>query len=210
MTAPLTALAFGPPGAPGVLLLHPWWGVTPAVVGWAQALAGAGRRVLVPDLYDGRVVETVTGSIPEAEALADALEHATVLSRLAPLADELAATGAPWAAEGFSLGGFLASSLGAGGTAAPAELVLVYGGHPPVPGTAVPHHVEVHAADADPWFTDDELADVAAGYRAAGADVVVHRYPGCGHWFAEDGSPGYDAAGAALARQRVLARLTAP
>ena len=191
MTAPLTALAFGPPGAPGVLLLHPWWGVTPAVVGWAQALAGAGRRVLVPDLYDGRVVETVTGSIPQAEALADALEHATVLSRLAPLADELAATGAPWAAVGFSLGGFLASSLGAG-------------------GTAVPHHVEVHAADADPWFTDDELADVAAGYRAAGADVVVHRYPGCGHWFAEDGSPGYDAAGAALARQRVLARLTAP
>lgn len=210
MAAPLSTLTFGPPGAPGVLLLHPWWGLTPAVVGWAEALAASGRRVLVPDLYDGRVVDTVAESVPQAEALADALEHAAVLARLAPLADELAATGASWAAMGFSLGAFLASSLGTGGTATPTQAVLVYGGHPPVPGAAVPRLVEVHAADADPWFSEGELAEVTAGYRAAGADVVVHRYPGCGHWFAEEGSPGYDAAGAGLARERVLARLAVP
>ncbi|MFL1429829.1 MULTISPECIES: hypothetical protein [unclassified Nocardiopsis] len=40
----------GPGAGRPVLLLHPWWGVTPAVLEWADALAAAGRRVLVPDL----------------------------------------------------------------------------------------------------------------------------------------------------------------
>jgi dienelactone hydrolase len=36
-----------------VLLLHPWWGITPAVNKWTADLATAGRRVRLPDLYAG-------------------------------------------------------------------------------------------------------------------------------------------------------------
>ena len=49
-----------------------------------------------------------------------------------------------------------------------------------------------------------------AGFRDAGADVIVYRYEWCGHWFAETGSPGYEPAAAALARDRVLERLSVP
>ncbi len=40
---------------PGVVMLEEWWGVTDHIKRTADALAGAGFRVLVPDLYRGRV-----------------------------------------------------------------------------------------------------------------------------------------------------------
>jgi carboxymethylenebutenolidase len=67
--------------------------------------------------------------------------------------------------------------------------------------------VELHVAPGDPWFPEEELAEVSSGFRGAGAEVVVHRYEGSRHWFAERDSPGFDAAAAGLARDRVLARL---
>jgi carboxymethylenebutenolidase len=102
---------FGAAGHPPVLPLHPWWGITPAVTEWAADLAGVGRRVLVPDLYGGRTVAT----IEEAEALSEATlaDHAT-FGFIQRCADELAAQEHPWAAMGFSLGGFLACSLAGG------------------------------------------------------------------------------------------------
>jgi carboxymethylenebutenolidase len=193
----------GPAGAPGVLLLHPWWGVTPAVREWADQLGAAGRRVLVPDLFDGATPATEA----EAEALADAaLADPATAELVAACADTLAADGVPWAAMGFSLGAFLACPLAGRGAAAPDELVLFYGGRPPT-GEVRTRRVELHVAPDDPWFTPEELEEVASGFRGAGADVVVHRYEGARHWFAERGSPGFDAAAAGLARERVVARL---
>ncbi|HLA16708.1 MAG TPA: hypothetical protein VJZ72_07380 [Candidatus Limnocylindrales bacterium] len=62
----------------------------------------------------------------------------------------------------------------------------------------------------DPWFEDGEVVAVEAGFRDAGTDVTVYRYEGCGLWFAETGSSGYEATAAALARDRVLDRLRVP
>ncbi|WP_448611711.1 dienelactone hydrolase family protein [Geodermatophilus sp. URMC 60] len=196
-------LTSGPAGAPGVLLLHPWWGVTPAVREWVDQLVAAGRRVLVPDLFDGATPATEA----EAETLADAaLADPTTAELVAGCADTLAADGVPWAAMGFSLGAFLACPLAGRGDAAPAELVLFYGGRPPA-GDVRTLRVELHVAPGDPWFTEEELAEVSSGFRGAGAEVVVHRYGGSRHWFAERGSPGFDAAAAELARDRVVAQL---
>ena len=193
----------GPAGAPGVLLLHPWWGVTPAVHWWADQLAAAGRRVLVPDLFDG-----ATAATEEAGTLAQAaLADPTTAELVASCADTLAAEGVPWAAMGFSLGAFLACPLAGRGAAAPDELVLLYGGRPPAGSDVRTRRVELHVAPDDPWFTDEELDEVSSGFRDAGAEVVVHRYEGARRWFAEEGSPGHDPAATALARDRVVARL---
>ena len=194
----------GGPGSPGVLLLHPWWGVTPAVRWWADQLASAGRRVVVPDLFGG-----VTATSQEhAEQLAQAaLGDPATLTTLERHADELAADGAPWTAMGFSLGAYLACCLTGRGAADPGELVLFYGGRPPPAGDVRSWRVDLHVAPADPWFEDEELAEVVAGFRTAGAEVTVHRYEGAGHWFAEAGSPGYEPGAATLARDRVLDRL---
>jgi hypothetical protein len=128
-------LVVGDAGTPGVLLVHPWWGVTDAVRWWAHELAAAGRRVVVPDLYGGTVVTTTV----EAEARADAAVADPATGELiGRLADELAATGQPWAAMGFSLGAFLACPLAARGDAGPEDLVLFYGGRPPAGRTSGP------------------------------------------------------------------------
>ncbi len=199
-----TVTTVGDPAAPGVLLLHPWWGVTPAVHSWAVELVSAGRRVVVPDLYGGVTVATED----EAEELAQAtLGDPAAAAFVERCADELAADGRPWAAMGFSMGAYLACGLTGRGDAGPAELILCYGGQPPPAGDVRTRHVDLHVAPGDSWFDDDELAAVEGGFRNAGAEVTVHRYEGAGHWFAEEGSPGHDPAAAALARDRVLERL---
>lgn len=197
-------IVVGDAGAPGLLLLHPWWGVTDAVRWWADELAAAGRRVVVPDLYGGTVVTTIA----EAEARSDAVVADPATGELIRRqADDLAATGLPWAAMGFSLGAFLACPLAVRGDAGPEDLVLFYGGRPPGGADVRTRRVDLHVAPEDPYFEPDEVAAVEAGFLDAGADVTVHRYAGVGHWFAEDGSPGHDAAATALARDRVVKRL---
>jgi carboxymethylenebutenolidase len=44
----------GGTGAPGVVMLEEWWGVTEHIKKTADELAAAGFRVIVPDLYRGR------------------------------------------------------------------------------------------------------------------------------------------------------------
>jgi carboxymethylenebutenolidase len=206
-TPPYAVTSVGDPAAPGVLLLHPWWGVTPAVRGWADELVSAGRRVVLPDLYGGVTVATED----EAEELAQAtLGDPATSAFLERCGDELAADGVPWAAMGFSMGAYLACALAGRGTAGPAELILYYGGRPPPAGDVRTRHVDLHVAPGDPWFDDAELAEVEEGFRIAGSEVTVHRYEGAGHWFAEEGSPGYEPVAAALARDRVIDRLRVP
>jgi carboxymethylenebutenolidase len=42
----------------GVVMLEEWWGVNEEVKSWAERLASEGFRVLVPDLFRGRVAAT--------------------------------------------------------------------------------------------------------------------------------------------------------
>jgi carboxymethylenebutenolidase len=205
-TPPDGVTTLGTAGSPGVLLLHPWWGVTPAVRWWADQLVSVGRRVVVPDLYGGATAATVAA----AEALQAAMDDAAALALVERCADGLAAEGAPWVAMGFSMGAFLACHLAGRGATGPDELVLFYGGQPPPGADVRTRRADLHVVPDDPWFDDDELGAVEAGFRDAGTDVTVYRYDGCGHWFAETGSPGYEPAAAALARDRVLDRLSVP
>jgi carboxymethylenebutenolidase len=196
----------GDAGSPAVLLLHPWWGVTPAVRWWAEQLTAAGRRVVVADLYGGVTVATEEEAEERAQAT---LNDPAATAFLEQCADDLAGNGEPWAAMGFSMGAYLACALAGRGSAGPADLVLFYGGQPPPARDVRTQHVDLHVAPGDPWFEDEELAAVETGFRDAGSELTVHRYDGTGHWFAEEGSSGYDAAATAVARGRVLDRLRA-
>ena len=42
-------------GAPGVVVIQEWWGVNDQIRGVADRLSAAGYRVIVPDLYRGKM-----------------------------------------------------------------------------------------------------------------------------------------------------------
>ena len=44
---------------PGVLVLHAWWGLNDFIVRFCQRLAKEGFVVVAPDLYDGKIANTI-------------------------------------------------------------------------------------------------------------------------------------------------------
>src|SRR6185436_16835647 len=61
-----------PPGGKGkpVLVLHAWWGLNDTIKAFCNRLAGSGFVAFAPDLYHGKVADTIEG----AEVLGGALD----------------------------------------------------------------------------------------------------------------------------------------
>jgi dienelactone hydrolase len=64
---------------------------------------------------------------------------------------------------------------------------------------------QIHAMDADPWFTEEggDL-DAARALVASTPDVELFIYPGDQHLFTDSSLPSYAAAASALLIERVL------
>ncbi len=205
MTIRLYSAGDDVPDAPGVLVLHPWWGLNDDVVAYADRLAGEGFAVAAPDMFGGQVATTVE----DAERLAKAADEAAIdtitLTALDHLAQRVGSTG-KLAALGFSFGAHWAMW-------SPAQrdwvvaTVLYYGttGGPVLTAASVP--VVGHFAEDDPFETDEWVAEFERTLRSAGRDVTIHRYPGTGHWFAEPSRDAYRPEAADLAFDRTVAFL---
>jgi len=192
-------------GASGVVVFHPWWGLNDDVVAYADRLAAAGFAVVAPDLYRGPVAST----IEEAERLSASIDEAAAdgiaLATIDGLADRLGPA-ARLAVLGFSMGG-------AWSMWSPAERdrlvasVVYYGSieGPSLGRASVP--VLGHFAETDPYEPDEAIAAFEDTLRSAGRDVVIHRYPRTGHWFAEPPRDAYRAAAADRAFERTVAFL---
>lgn len=205
VTSRVYAAGAAGPGTPGVVMFHPWWGLNDDVVAYADRLAAAGFAVVAPDQFGGLVAST----IEEADRLSGAVDEAAVdaiaLAAVDHLADRLGPT-ARLAALGFSFGA-------AWSMWSPAERdrlvasVVYYGSTagPSLSRASVP--VLGHFAETDPYEPDEAIAAFEATLRWAGRDIVIHRYPGTGHWFAEPSRDAYRAEAADLAFERTVAFL---
>ncbi|MGZ3676777.1 MAG: dienelactone hydrolase family protein, partial [Ktedonobacterales bacterium] len=71
LATPDAATGPGDAGAPGVVVLHAWWGLTEPFRQVCDRLAEAGFVALAPDLYRGKT----TASAEEADALGSALDQ---------------------------------------------------------------------------------------------------------------------------------------
>jgi dienelactone hydrolase len=69
--------------------------------------------------------------------------------------------------------------------------------------------VQVHAMDADPFFTEEGDIDAARALVEQAKDGELFLYPGDQHLFADSSLAAYDAAATALLTERVLAFLAA-
>ena len=193
------------PGAAGVVVFHAWWGLNADIVAYAERLAEAGFAAFAPDLYRG----PVAGTIEEAEELHGSFDEpkadAIALRTIGRLSERLG-NRAHVGVVGFSMGG--AWSMWSPGHRAEVRCSVVYYGSitgPSLTRTTVP--VLGHFAETDPYESDDAVAAFERTLLDAGRDVVIHRYPGTGHWFAEPSRDAFKPEAAELAFDRTVAFL---
>ena len=191
--------------APRVVVFHPWWGLNDDVIAFVDRLAEAGFSVAAPDLVRGRLASTVE----EAERLLEGVDqdHADAVAiaavdRLAP-----SAAGPAIGAVGFSFGAAWAM-WSAAKRPAVAGSVVYYGtiAGPSLARASVP--VLGHFAEADPYEPAEGVVAFERALREAGRSVLIHRYPGTGHWFAEPSRDAWRPEAADLAFERTVAFLT--
>jgi carboxymethylenebutenolidase len=170
-------------GRPRVVVFHPWWGLDADVIAYADRLAGAGFSVAAPDLVRGRIATTVEDAERLAQEKDDAHADGVALAaidRLAGGSGHAARVGVV----GFSMGAAWAL-WSAAQRPAVAGTVVYYGSMlgPSLAKAMVP--VLGHFAETDPFEPDEGVEAFTRELRQAGRTVVIHRYPGTGHWFAE-------------------------
>ena len=190
--------------SPGVVVFHAWWGLHEDVIAYADRLAGAGFTVVAPDLVRGRMAATIA----EAEQLSSGVDqdHADAVALAA--IDHLASNGAAAriGTVGFSMGAPW-TMWSAAQRPTVAASVVYYGTMqgPSLSRASVP--VLGHFAEADPYEPDRAVAAFERTLRDGGREVVIHRYPGTGHWFAEPSRDAWRPEAAALAFDRTVAFL---
>lgn len=207
---PVGFLAVPPAGkGPGVLVLHAWWGLNDTIKAFCAELAESGFVAFAPDLYHGKVANT----IPEAEALGSALDssHLQAKAEIAEatrfLNERAGPTGRGLAVIGFSLGVYYALDLAAADPEHIRSVVLFYGtgGGDWINSRAA---YLGHFAENDPYEPKSNVDELEEELRRAGRPVTFYHYPGTGHWFFEsDRTDAYNPAAASLAWERTRAFL---
>ena len=206
-------LAVPPTGkGPGVLVLHAWWGLNDTIKAFCTRLAESGFVAFAPDLYHGKVADT----IPGAETLGSALDanhlqaEAEVAEAALFLNERAGQAGRGLAVIGFSLGALLcAAPRRRRSRPHPFRRPLLRDR-----GTMGSDFSNSradylgHFAENDEYETQSNVDSLEAALRRAGRPVTFYRYRGTGHWFFEpDVTQAYNQAAASLAWDRTLAFL---
>jgi dienelactone hydrolase len=185
-----------------LVLYHHVLGLTDGVRAFADELRQAGHTVHTPDMFEGRLFDSIEDGISFAQK-----EGFGELAGRGVAAAEEIGPGAVYA--GFSFGVMPAQQLaqtrpGAGGA-------LLMSGCLPVSefGTAWPEgvSVQVHGKEADELFAED--LEAAQALADSTGDAELFLYPGTEHLFADSSVTDYDPIAASLLMERVLAFLDA-
>lgn len=190
-------------------MLHAWWGLNDTIKALCTRLAENGFTAFAPDLYHGKVADT----IPAAEALgreldADHLQaKEEVLHAVKFLAGRCGRKAASVAVVGFSLGAYYSLNLAATSPALVHSVVLFYGCGSRDHGESRAAYLG-HFAEKDEFESQAEVDALQESLKKARRPVTFYVYPGTGHWFFEpDRTAAFNAAAAALAWDRTLAFL---
>ncbi|MEU2260134.1 dienelactone hydrolase family protein [Streptomyces sp. NPDC019645] len=169
-----------------IMLFHSVHGLRPAVLAAAERLRAAGHTVWTPDLFEGRVYD----SVEEGRAYKDEVGVDELLKRAIVAAAPHSERGLVYA--GFSLGAAVAQNLALGDEKARGLLLLHGTSDIAENARAEDLPVQLHVADPDPFEPHDWLTAWYLQMGRAGADVEVHRYPGAGHLFTDPELPDWD------------------
>jgi carboxymethylenebutenolidase len=189
---------------PAVLVLHAWWGLNDTIKSFCTRLAEAGFIAFAPDLYHGKIAET----IPDAETLAsglsanDAQAKQAIADAVGFLNEKVGQANSGIAVIGFSLGAYFALDLANTNPEHVRSVVVFYGTGKDDFSNANAAFLG-HFAANDPYEPQSSVDALEDALKRAGRPVTIYQYEGTGHWFFEpDRSDAYNAAAATLAWDR--------
>lgn len=200
-----------PPTGSGkeILVLHAWWGLNDTIKAFCARLAEAGFVAFAPDLYHGKVADTIAS----AETLRDALEgnvnqtRADLAAAITLLKERAGSDDAGLAVIGFSLGAYFALNLSVTAPETIRSVVLFYGTGPADFSKSQAAYLG-HFAEMDEFEPQANVDSLEEALKRAGRPVTFYTYRGTGHWFFEpDRAQAYHHAAANLAWERTLAFL---
>jgi carboxymethylenebutenolidase len=191
---------------PGVVVLHPWWGLNETIRAYADRLAEEGFVAIAPDLYRGVVVDTIDAADVASGNVSAADGRRLVRAGVDRLRADEGELGRGIGVVGFSFGCYFALDLAAAGDGVDA-VVLHYGTGGELDWSRARAAFLGHFAADDPYESAAEVEGLRAALADAGLEVRFETYPGTRHWFVEPDRPEYDEAAAELAWQRTVAFL---
>jgi carboxymethylenebutenolidase len=160
--------------------------------------------VFAPDLYGGKIAET----IPEAEALRDTLDGEKAKAEVTHAAKwmygQYGKKRKGLAVIGFSLGAYFALELS---SAEPetVDLVTIFYGTGPADYSKSRSSYLGHFAETDQFEPQAEVDSLKAKLTEAGRPVNFYVYPSTGHWFFEsDRTDAYSPVAAEAAWRRTV------
>jgi len=209
-TQPDGYLAVLPTGkGPGVLVLHAWWGLNDTIKAFCTRLAQSGFVAFAPDLYHGKVADTIA----DAETLGKALDanykqaKAEIAEATMFLNERVGQADRSLAVIGFSLGAYYALDLAAADPEHIRSVVLFYGTGGGDFSNSRAAYLG-HFAENDVFESKSNVDELEETLKRAGRPVTFYTYKDTGHWFFEpDRTQAYNQAAASLAWDRTLAFL---
>jgi carboxymethylenebutenolidase len=189
--------------APGVLVLHAWWGLNQVFKNLCDRLAAEGFVAFAPDLNEGRVAKT----IDEAKEVMSSLDGQRKYDVAMAAVDFLRALPEvrkePLALIGFSMGAAWCLVLASERPEEFNKAVLFYGAGE---GDYTKMKVEIlgHFSDADEWEDINYVRQMENEMRNAGVKTDFQIYPQMPHWFFEQDRPEFNSQAADLAWTRTL------
>lgn len=178
------------PGSfPGLVVIQEWWGLVPHIKDVAERFARAGFVTLAPDLYHGHVASEPD----EARKLAMALDRERAVGEILAACRYLSSLpsvgGRKVGIVGWCMGGGLALSTAAAGTAASA--VVVFYGRPLSAQDTPRIHCPLLGlyAEHDHGISVEDVKGFQAELKKHGIPHEIHIYPGTQHAFFNDSRP---------------------
>lgn len=192
------------PEAPGVIVLHPWWGLNPIFKRLCDRFASEGFAAFAPDLLGGKVARTIDEAkqfMPENE-----VEQVGPIAAAAP--DVLRARPevkkGPFSVIGFSMGAAWALVLASEQPDVFRKVVLFYGNYEGMDVSKIRADILGNFAEMDEWESMDGVRATERDLHRMGLNPTFHFYANTKHWFFEEDRPEYDPEAAELAWRRTL------
>ena len=184
--------------APGILVIHEWWGLNDNIRSMARQLAGEGYAALAVDLYDGQVADEpqaaralMSATRERTERLQDNMRQAHTYLREQLGADRIGVIG--WC---FGGAWSLRTALLLGDQVD--ATVIYYGFLITDPAELEPLRSPVLGlfGDKDGSIPVDTVRAFESAVQQVGRPITIHVYEGAGHAFANPSGTRYDEAAA--------------